>query len=309
MRTTNLRGAGRLALTLVIGAGTLVGAGVLAPSALAASASSSHANSGPQNRLNLAKTHSATRGLAAVVPCVDTTSAVVACPTVVSVTTPGSPFVRGSKTAPVAFTVVTVVDDPANISVGVETLLGRGLDQAVPTLLVSNYFFTTTFTAVGTRKTYTQTVSSPYLPIKPVGAAPAYGEFQINPVVWGVDPSQVMPNSNQRLADLIGVFTIKAASAITNTPSATTVHRAQYFTESGRLTRFDGSGQAGQKVNIYYVPAGTTRASFAGTATTSASGAFSLRVRSWLTGSWFVNHPVSAESTGIYKSVWIKVIP
>jgi hypothetical protein len=100
---------------------------------------------------------------------------------------------------------------------------------------------------------------------------------------------------------------IKAQSTITNTPSVTVVKKGQAFVERGYLRRFDGTPISGQTIRIYYVPAGQTRASLAGYATTTSTGAFSLTVRSWYTGSWFVNYAGSTPATGSYKGVWVKV--
>ena len=79
------------------------------------------------------------------------------------------------------------------------------------------------------------------------------------------------PN-NQFLTNTWRSGSIRARSILTNTPSATSVRRGQWFTERGRLTRFDGTPQAGQKVSVYYVPTGQTRRSYAGTATTTSTG-------------------------------------
>ena len=94
-------------------------------------------------------------------------------------------------------------------------------------------------------------------------------------------------------------------SVVTNTPSARSVHKSHWFTERGRLTLAGGSPQRGQKVSVYFVPAGRTRSSYAGTATTSSNGVWSLPVRAWITGSWFASYPGSHSSTPTYKGVWV----
>jgi len=99
----------------------------------------------------------------------------------------------------------------------------------------------------------------------------------------------------------------RSRSVVTNMPSATSVLKAQWFTERGSLTLVGGSPQRGQRVSVSYTPAGQTRSSFAGTALTSSTGSWSLRVRAWHTGSWFVSYPGSASSTPAYKGVWVKV--
>lgn len=305
MSTTQRPRVTRLALSLVMTAGVLAGGALVStPSALASPGPVVHPD---RLQSRLAKSGAAkTSSLAALAPptCVNPSNAVVTCPTISSVNV-GSAWIRSSTTT-ITYPVTVVVNDPANIAVEVQTLMGRGLDQPVLTSIVG---VSPSVTGTGVlQKTFTMTVSSPYRPYYPDGAAPTYGAFQIVPLVWGVDPADA-PGAfpSQFLADSYRSGSIKARSVITNTPSAMSVHRAQWFTERGRLTRFDGTPQSGQKVNVYYVPAGTTRASYAGTATTSSTGAFSLQVRSWLTGSWFVNYPGSALSTGVYKSVWIRV--
>ena len=245
--------------------------------------------------------------------CVDASNAPATCPTIVSVTV-GNTWIRGSKTTDITYPVTVVVDDPSDIALEVETYMGRGMEQPDPNIVVGYGWtdaFDTTPASGSTplRKTFQLQVASPYQPIYPQDATPAYGGFQINPVVWGyqpVNPDPQVPNG-QFLAETYRSGTILARSAITNTPSSTSVRKGQYFTERGKLTRFDGSPQAGQKVNIYYVPAGQTRASFAGAVTTRWDGTFSLPVRSWYTGSWFVNFPGSPFSTGAYKGVWVRV--
>jgi len=308
MSTTHLPRVTRRALSLVITAGVLAGGALVStPSALASTGPGAHPD---RLQSRLAKSGAAkTSALAAAAPtCLNPSSVVVTCPTISSVSV-GSAWIRSSTTA-ITFPVKVVVNDPANIAVEVDTLMGRGLDQPVPTVIAGDSPLVASSTAAPT-KTFTMTVSSPYKAYLPASntETPTYGAFQINPVVWGVDPT-AGPNDDpngQFLAESYRSGSIKARSVITNTPSATAVHRAQWFTERGRLTRFDGTPQSGQKVNVYYVPAGSTSASFAGAATTSSTGAFSLQVRSWLTGSWFVNYPGSTLSTGIYKSVWIRV--
>jgi len=312
MSTTQLQRVTRRALSLVITAGVLAGGALVStPSALASTGPGAHPD---RLQSRLAKSGAAkTSALAAAggPTCVNLSNAAVTCPTISSVSV-GSAWIRSSKTS-ITYPVKVVVNDPDNIAVEVETLMGRGLDQplAPATLVVGSGFTMSPSLINGSTKTFTMTVESlynAYLPASDAWTLPAYGGFQINPVVWGVDPADA-PGAipNQYLAQAYRSGSIKARSVITNTPSATSVHKAQWFTERGKLTRFDGTPQSGQKVNVYYVPAGSTSASFAGAATTSSTGAFSLQVRSWLTGSWFVNYPGSAFSTGVYKSVWIRV--
>ncbi|MBC7557889.1 MAG: hypothetical protein H7270_00745 [Dermatophilaceae bacterium] len=309
MITTHRPRVTRLALSLVMTAGVLAGGALVStPFALASPGPDAHLD---RLQSRLAKSGAAkTSALAAVAPtCVDASNNPATCPTISSVSV-GYAWIRSSTTTAITYPITVVVNDPDNIAVEVDTLMGRHLDQTVPTVIVGESPSVTSSTTAP-RKTFTMTVSSPYrayLPSSDAETVPTYGGFQINPVVWGVDPADpagAVPN--QFLAESYRSGSIKARSVITNTPSATSVHRAQWFTERGRLTRFDGSPQNGQKVNVYYVPAGSTRPSYAGTATTSSTGYFSLPVRSWLTGSWFVNYPGSAFSTGVYKSVWIKV--
>lgn len=279
------------------------------PSALASPGPAPHSDQF-QSRLAKLGAVKSSKMLAAVAPaCVDASNVPAACPTIASVTV-GSAWIRKSTTTDITYPVTVVVDDPANIAVEVDTLMGRGLDRpvALGTVWVGIGATMSPPSISGSRKTFTLTVDSPYkayLPFTDKETLPAYGAFQIMPVIWGADPGTGDPT--QALAGTYRSGTIKAQSAITNTPSAMSVHRAKWFTERGKLTRFDGTPQSGQKVNVYYVPAGSTRSSYAGTATTSSTGAFSLQVRSWLTGSWFVNYPGSTLSTGIYKSVWIRV--
>ena len=193
--------------------------------------------------------------------------------------------------------------------------MGRGIDalQLTPPIVVVGGGFTDSAITPpvigidGRTKTFTLIVSSTYTPSFPVGAGPAYGGFQINPAVWGADPTVPGDTNGQFLAQTWRSGTIKALSAITNTPSATAVHKGQSFTERGKLTRFDGTPQIGQKVTIFMVPAGQTRGSYAGTATTAWNGTWSLPVRSWFTGSWFVSYPGSVFSTSVYKGVWVRV--
>jgi len=220
----------------------------------------------------------------------------------------GSRWIR-SSTAEFIYPIDVVVIDPANIAVAVDTLMGRDLEHYSNTSLVVGGGQTESPASVdGTKKTFTATVVSPYNPFQPDGAAPAYGGFEINPVVWGVDPADppgALPN--QFLVEAYRSGSITARSIVTNTPSSTSVHKGQWFTMRGTLTRFDGTPQGGQKVSIYYVPAGQTKASFAGSPTTSSNGFFSLPVRSWYTGSWFANYAGSVFSTGIYQGVWVRV--
>ena len=121
--------------------------------------------------------------------------------------------------------------------------------------------------------------------------------------VLGADPNSTDPPLVQSWRS----GSIKARSVVTNTPSVTSVLKGHAFTERGKLTRFDNTPQGGQKVNVFYVPAGKTAASYAGTATTSSTGAWALPVRSWFTGSWFVSYPGSAFSTSTYKGAWVRV--
>ena len=308
MITTHRPRVTRLALSLVMTAGVLAGGALVSvPSALASPGPDAHPD---RLQSRLANSGAAkTSALAAAAPtCVNASNAPATCPTISSVSV-GSAWIRSSTTTAITYPITVVVNDPANIAVEVDTLMGRHLDQAEPTVIVGESPSVKSSTAAP-RKTFTMTVSSPYKAYLPPSntEAPTYGGFQINPVVWGVDPSDAAGDPpSQFLAESYRSGSIKARSVITNTPSATSVHRAQWFTERGRLTRFDGSPQSGQKVNVYYVPAGSTRPSYAGTATTSSTGYFSLPVRSWLTGSWFVNYPGSAFATGVYKSVWIRV--
>jgi len=309
MSTTHRRCATRLAMSLLIAAGTLAGGAIVSTPSALASPGSAH-----QDRLNgrLAKSGGAktlTMAAAVAPTCLDASNLPVECPTVASVTV-GTAWIRTSTTIPITYPVTVVVHDPANIAVDMDMAMGRGLDTASPTVVVGDGWASSAPIVNSTlkTKTFTGTMSSPYLPLYPKGAAPAYGAFQINPVVWGVDPADppgALPS--QFLTEAYRSGSIKARSVITNTPSATTVRYAQSFIVRGRLSRFDGTPQAGQKVNVYYVPAGQTRTSYAGTATTSSTGAFALTARCWGTGSWFVNYPGSALSTGVYKSVWIRV--
>jgi len=202
------------------------------------------------------------------------------------------------------------VNDPADIAVAVGTAMGRQLDRDVPTtgaVLVGfgmGDLVPAPLPAFPDRKTATLTVESPYLPIASFSdqnPPPAYGGFQIDTAVLGADPNA------DAIAEIWRSGSIKAQSVVTNTPSASTVRKGQSFTERGKLTRFDGSPQGGQKVNVSYVPAGQTKASYAGTATTSSTGAWSLPVRSWFTGSWFASYPGSAFSTSVYKGSWVRV--
>jgi hypothetical protein len=223
----------------------------------------------------------------------------------------GSRWIR-SSTAEFIYPIDVVVIDPANIAVAVDTLMGRDLEHYSGTTLVVGHGRDTEATVNPSdgRKIFTMMVHSPYHPIQPAGAAPAYGGFEIHPVVRGVDPAAPVPPRALPNQFLVGAYrsgSIKAQSVVTNTPSATSVHKGQWFTIGGRLTRFDATPQGGQKVSIYYVPAGQTKASFAGSPTTSSNGSFSLPVRSWYTGSWFANYAGSVFSTGIYQGVWVRV--
>jgi hypothetical protein len=304
MRTTSRRGASRLALALVMAAGTLGGAVASTPSALAAPATSgSTHNDRMLSRLSGAPAAQKSAALAATCLDASTPPVAVACPTISSVTV-GSAWIRNSTTASITYPVTVVVDDPADIVVDVDTVMGRGLDQPLPTTtVIVGLGFTVSPPAIsGTSKTFTMIVDSPYLPIYSYsGSVPAYGGFQINPAVWGANPN------DPALVQAWRSGTIKAQSAVTNTPSAASVRKGGAFTERGRLARFDGTPQGGQKVNVYYVPAGQTKASYAGTATTTSTGAWSLPVRSWFTGSWFVSYPGSVFSTSVYKGVWVRV--
>jgi len=234
----------------------------------------------------------------------DVNEAPAECPTITSVTV-GNTWIRSSKTTPITIPVTVVINDPADVVVDIETFIGRGLEKMTatnnPDLIVGMAFAISPPSINGTNKTFELTAESYYEPDFSVAApTPAYGGFQINTVVFEA-------GSTDPIAQDWRSGTIKALSAITNTPSATTVHKGQALTIAGKLTRFDGTPQGGQKVNVYYVPAGQTKASFAGSPTTSSTGAFSLPVHSWFTGSWFVNYPGGAFSTGIYKAVWVKV--
>ena len=232
----------------------------------------------------------------------------VACPTIISVTV-GSAWIRNSKTTSITYPVTMVVDDPANIAVEVGTVMGRQLDLDVPTtgaIIVGFGFGELVPGSTPNAKTVTLIVDSPYLPIfspSDPNPPPAYGGFQINTAVLGADPNSTDPPLVQSWRS----GSIKARSVVTNTPSVTSVLKGHAFTERGKLTRFDNTPQGGQKVNVFYVPAGKTAASYAGTATTSSTGAWSLPVRSWFTGSWFVSYPGSAFSTSTYKGAWVRV--
>jgi len=282
----------------------LAGFAVL-PTASAQAVSTSSHRHWLQNRLASATEGRALQAVATT--CTDglTPSTPAECPTITSVTV-GNAWIRISKTTPITFPVTVVVNDPGDIVVDVGTLMGRGIDPlqlALPNPFVGFGYATLppVLTSIST-KTFTYTVVSPYnaLDFSTNLLPPAYGGFQINTVLGDADLADpVVQNWKSG--------TIKALSKITNTPSVTTVLKGHSFTIAGRLTRFDGTPQGGQKVNVYYVPAGQTRASFAGSPTTSSNGTFSLPVRSWFTGSWFVNFPGSAFSTGIYKAVWVRV--
>jgi len=78
--------------------------------------------------------------MAAVVAptCVDAFNVPVTCPTILSVTV-GSAWIRSSTTTAITYPVTVVVDDPANIAVEVDTLMGRGLDQQWPTVVVGDH--------------------------------------------------------------------------------------------------------------------------------------------------------------------------
>ncbi|HEX3003173.1 MAG TPA: hypothetical protein VHO27_03110 [Angustibacter sp.] len=243
---------------------------------------------------------------AASTGCLDATGAAAVCPSITSVSV-GNTWIRGSTSAPIRYPVRVVVDDPAGLATMVDTAMGRSL-SAMPSVVIGYGRSPQPSSTSGTLKTFDLTVSSPYGALYPLGDGPAYGGFQINPMVWGRNPTASGDSADtQFLAATYRSGTILARSLITNTPSSTAVRKAQYFTVRGRLTRFDGSAQPGQKVNVYYVPAGQTRASFAGAVTTRWDGTFSLPVRSWYTGSWFVNFPGSPFSAGVYKGVWVRV--
>ncbi|EWT03528.1 hypothetical protein N864_19035 [Intrasporangium chromatireducens Q5-1] len=100
---------------------------------------------------------------------------------------------------------------------------------------------------------------------------------------------------------------LKGATTVTNVPSSTTVAPGTSFRVSGDLKLFNGQPLSGRRVGIYYVPAGTTRASYAGTAVTSSSGDFSLQARAWHTGSWFAQYSGSSSEQSVYKAVWVRV--
>jgi hypothetical protein len=305
MSTSPRRRATRLAMSLVVAAGALTGV-VALPMPLAHAAPASSHRDQLQKRLGNEVAPRQTTAVAGT--CVDASSVPAECPTIISVSV-GSAWIRSSTTIPITYSVQVVVDDPAGIALEMETYMGRGIDQWPPIVLVG-YGQTLSPTSVsGMRKTFTMTVESPYTPLMPDFATPPYGGFQINPVVWGADPAASgTDNPNvQLLAERYLAGSIKAQSAVTNTPSAALVRKGGAFTERGRLARFDGTPQGGQKVNVYYVPAGQTKSSYAGTATTSSTGAWSLPVRSWFTGSWFVSYPGSVFSTSVYKGVWIRV--
>jgi len=316
MRTTSRRGAGRLALSFVIGVGILGGAAVSAPALAAPVAPGPAYLSRLVSRLAGTSTRPArsasARALAAVAAtCLDTSTPhqTVACPRIVRLTV-GSAWIRKSTTTSITYPVTVVVDDPAHIAVDVGTVMGRQLDREVPTTgaVIVGLGFGELAPVPGstTRKTVTLTVESPYLPIASFSdptPPPAYGGFQINTTVWGAHPADTDPPLVQSWRS----GSIKARSAVTNTPSASTVRKGHSFTEHGKLMHFDGTPQKGQKVKVYFVPRGQTRASYAGTATTSSTGAWSLPVHAWTTGSWFVNYPGSVFSTSVYKSAWVRV--
>lgn len=322
MRTASRRNIGRLATAFLIGVGTLGGAAVVPAPALAAPVDPAHAyvnrlvsrlSGAPTTRPRSASAPEASVpsvGVAtATTTCADasTPPVQVACPTIVGLSV-GSAWIRKSTTPSITYPVTVVVDDPANIALVTVTGMGRQLDRAQPTtgavLVGVGAGELARVPGSTTKKTVTLTVESPYLPFASFSddtPPPAYGGFQIDTVVFGNAPD------GPPLVQIWRSGSIRAQSAVTNTPSATSVRKGQLFTERGKLTRFDGTPQAGQKVNVYYVPAGQTKASYAGSATTSWTGAWTLPVRSWFTGSWFASYPGSDFSTSVYKGAWVRV--
>ena len=212
MSTTHRPRVTRLALSLVMSAGLLAsGAVVSTPSALASPGPVAQPD---QLQSRLANAGAAkTSALAADVAqtCLSSGGKVVRCPTISSVSV-GSAWIRSSSTTPITYPITVVVNDPDNIAVGVDTIMGRHLEWPVPTVIVGDSLLVKSSTAAPT-KTFTMTVTSPYKPYFPNTATPAYGGFQINPVVWGLDASG---EPNQFLAETYRSGTIKARSRITN---------------------------------------------------------------------------------------------
>jgi len=297
-------GATRLTVSLMIAAGVLAGAAVLPTSSAQAAPAIS-----PPGLLQSGLSTVTAQRMATVTSttCVNASSVPVTCPKIISVSV-GSAWTRTSASTPIRYSVTVVVDDPAGIALEMETYMGRGLEVWPPAVEVGYGIITSPASKSGIRKTFTATVESPYRPLYPAGAAPSYGAFQINPAIMGLDPmalGTIDPN-NQFLTNTWRTGSIRARSILTNTPSTTSVRKGQWFTERGRLTRFDGTPQAGQKVSVYYVPTGQTRRSYAGTATTTSTGAWALTVRSWYTGTRFAAFAGSAGSAPASKGVLVR---
>lgn len=197
--------------------------------------------------------------------------------------------------------VTVAVCDPANLVQGGIAVLGVKLLSPLNSTLIDIDFAETAPVGVGTLKSYSFALVNYYEPDFP---SQIYGPMDVGAVIFDANGLETTP-----LDEKYATTTVKSRTYLTNTPTATTVRRGTTTVIRGVLRRFDGAPMANQRVAIKVVPAGWTRGSFAGYASTSSTGAFALTVRAYYTGSWYVNYAGNATAVASYKAAWVRVTP
>ena len=213
---------------------------------------------------------------------------------VISVTV-ATDHVRRSTTTSLLIPVTVVVDDPDGTLVQVDVVIGTGLDTSSPKVAGIGLLDSPTSES-GSQRTYAVTVASPYR--DPQGFLTPYGSMQV--LARAHDDGMVA-------STLLGATWIRAATVTSLTATPTTVARGGAVVLRGTLRRFDGAPVMRVPVSIKVVPAGWTRGSFAGRPVTTSTGAFSLVVHAYYTGSWYANSLASSTTTGSYRATWVRV--
>lgn len=217
-------------------------------------------------------------------------------PRVTSVTVAPDASTRFSTATPVGLTATVVIDDPADVVRRLDVTAGYSLQGASVARLATQR---TLDVAPGpARKAFAVKLISPYR--LPGGPTTPYGNIQV--LALTSNPARPSVFAGAAVLTSLKGTTVGAIS-----PSVATTRPGNTFTVSGSLRFFDTSALTNRPVIIYYVPAGSTRRSYAGTATTTSMGTFSLPVRAWFTGSWFVQYAGNAAEQPSYKGTWVRV--
>jgi hypothetical protein len=223
--------------------------------------------------------------------------AAVAAPTITGMTvTPGALLRRGAGDR-LTYTVVVDIADPEDRVRQLDVSIGTSVQGPSVARLAGATTRNSNPSTSGLKR-LTAEVEVPYR--LPNGALTPNGSLDVLAVVSDSAEPTVYAGRAARVG-------LQHQARVTTATSSSVVRKAQQFTISGTVTTFDGTPVVGTGVRISYVPAGWTRGSYAGTATTDSRGRYSLPVRAWYTGSWMAQFVGTAGSPPTFQGVWVRV--